>query len=224
MNPAISAPEKPQLLQQPSHGTGRRAVNAKLTPEQVAEIRRSDRPNVELAALYGVSETTLSFVRRNMIYVDPAYEPPRRVLTSAQRGVRFHRQSGKWRVAFRRDRAYHSVGSFATEEEAIAAAVAWEVAHPLPPKAPQKRRRRRSGFARQTLVEEVSGAASVAPERTVYAPGELSPEMRAWVARRKREIAGEPLTAADKEQLARALEDTDAVTEHCFDTDGWAPR
>lgn len=50
----------------------------------------------------------------------------------------------------------------------------------------------------------------------------LSPEMRAWVARRKREIAGKPLTAADREQLACALDDTGAVTEHCLDLDGWA--
>lgn len=35
----------------------------------------------------------------------------------------------------------------------------------------------------------------------------LSPEMRQWIARRKREIAGQPLTAADKEQLARAMDD-----------------
>jgi len=195
LNAALPAPEKPQLLEEaPSHGNaGRRPPNAKLTKDQVREIRRSELAQVEIAALYGISETTVSFVRRNLNYVDPTFVPPKRVLTSAQRGVRFHRQSGKWRVAFRRDRVYHTVGSYSTEEEAIAAAVAWEVAHPLPPKAAR-----------------------------VYKPGELSPEMRAWVARRKREIAGEPLTAADREQLARSLEDTDAITEHSLDADGWS--
>jgi hypothetical protein len=48
-----------------------------------------------------------------------------------------------------------------------------------------------------------------ARRREAYVPvkSSLSPEMRAWISRRKREIAGVPLTAADKEQLARAMDD-----------------
>lgn len=164
MNAPLSHPERPSFIQEavPQRVGG----GGRLTAAQVEEIRASTERGGTLAARFGVAESTISRVRRNLAYVDPALpDVPSRV-SRTEKGVTFDPRSEKWRVRIQRDGKRLPLGYFATEAEAVEA-------------------------RREAL--------------TALEP--LSYEMRAWIARRKREIAGEPLTLADREQLRRHLED-----------------
>jgi hypothetical protein len=177
----LPSPANPEFRQEPvHHRVGVSPGNARLTPEQVADIRASDEQGKDLAARHGVSDSVISMVRHNHRYCDPDFAG--RPKKSQRTGVIWDQGRHRWRVEFRRDGEHHRLGYFADENVAIAAAEKFDREHPITPRG-------------------------------------LSPEMRQWIARRKREIAGEPLTAADKEQLGRAMDDTCGPTDVLLE--GW---
>ena len=55
----------PQHLKAGTHAENMRTRKSKLSPEEIAEIRKSDLYQYELAELYGVNQSTISRIKRH---------------------------------------------------------------------------------------------------------------------------------------------------------------
>jgi hypothetical protein len=60
-------------------------------------------------------------------------------LSSQKRGVSFEKRTGRWRAQATVQGVYQHLGTYATEEEAIAARLAWEDRHDRVPKVERRR-------------------------------------------------------------------------------------
>lgn len=67
---AINAKSPKFRLKMMMHGMKNRPAMAKITIEQVREIRASNDPTKVVAALYGISESNVSMIRRNITWRD----------------------------------------------------------------------------------------------------------------------------------------------------------
>lgn len=167
MNAPLPEPEKPRFIQEapPAHGVAARRSWRGLEPSEIRQIRASEAPGGHIAKQFGISESTVSRIRANLLYRDESIpEKPRR----SESSIRFDSRTERWRIRVQRVGSRRWIGAYLTKEEALAAE----------------------------------------PRIEAWMPSDdLSYEMRAWIQRRKREMNGEPLTPADREQLRRHLED-----------------